>query len=55
MDLPVHASVVAVSMAVRLLERYGVDIMLCSCCKTAKRELLYVRHPMAGKRQEQRE
>jgi hypothetical protein len=55
MDLPVHAPVVKVSMAVRMLERYGVDITLCPCCKKARLELLYVRHLKTSKKKVQRE
>jgi hypothetical protein len=55
MKLPSHAPVVAVPMAVRMLERYGVDITLCPCCKQARLELLYVRHAKAAQRQVQRE
>lgn len=50
MNLPLHAEAVSIPLALRMLERYGVDISLCSCCKKAKLELLYVRHPRAAKR-----
>jgi hypothetical protein len=55
MNLPVHASAVTVPMAVRMLERCGVDITLCPCCKQARLELLYVRHIKTGKKKVQRE
>jgi hypothetical protein len=29
-------------MAVRMIEKYGTDVMLCKSCKKAKLELLYV-------------
>jgi hypothetical protein len=55
LHLPPHAPVVTVPVAVRLLERYGVDITLCPCCKKAKLELLYVRHAKAAQKEVQRE
>jgi hypothetical protein len=55
MNLPLHATAVTVPMAVRMLERYGIDITLCPGCKKARLELLYVRHAKAAQRQVQRE
>jgi hypothetical protein len=55
MHLPLHATEVTVPMAVRMLERYGVDITLCPGCKKARLELLYVRHLKTSKKKVQRE
>jgi hypothetical protein len=55
MNLPLHPVVIKVPVAVRMLERYGVDITLCPACKKAKLELLYVRHTRTSKRKVQRE
>jgi hypothetical protein len=50
MSLPLHAEAVNIPLALRMLERFGVDISMCPCCKRAKLELLYMRHPRAAKR-----
>jgi hypothetical protein len=42
MSKPQHAEQLQVSMAIRMIEKYGTDGMLCSSCKKAKLELLYV-------------
>ncbi|MBA3830266.1 MAG: IS91 family transposase [Taibaiella sp.] len=42
MDKPQHAQQAQVSMAIRMIEKFGTDTMLCSRCKKAKLELLYV-------------
>ncbi len=42
MNLPQHAEQAQVSAAIRMIEKYGTDVMLCPCCKKAKLELLYV-------------
>lgn len=55
MNLPEHPVEVKVPLAVRLLERFGVDISLCPCCGKAKLELLYVRHVRSAGRQVLRE
>jgi hypothetical protein len=55
MNLPLHAPAVTIPMAVRMLERYGIDITLCPCCKKARLELLYVRHVKTAQKQVQRE
>ncbi len=41
-DKPQHAPQAQVSMAIRMIEKYGTDGLLCSRCKKAKLELLYV-------------
>jgi hypothetical protein len=45
MDLPQHPQQAQVSMTVRTIEKFGTDDVLCSCCKNAKLELLYIRYP----------
>ncbi len=42
MDQPQHAQQAQISMTVRMIEKYGTDVMLCKSCKKAKLELLYV-------------
>ena len=42
MDLPKHAPQAEVSTAIRMIEKYGSDRLLCSSCKKAKLELMYV-------------
>ena len=42
MDLPQHAAQLQISTAIRMMEKYGTDVMLCNACKKAKLELLYV-------------
>jgi hypothetical protein len=55
MNLPVHPAVVTVPMGVRMLEKYGLDITLCPCCKKARLELLYVQHARGAQKKVQRE
>ncbi len=54
MDLPQHAEQLQVSTAIRMMEKYGTDAVLCSACKKAKLELLYV-IDINGKKEVQRE
>ncbi len=54
MALPQHAAQAQVSTAIRMLEKYGSDVMLCSACKKAMLELLYV-VDIKGKKEVQRE
>ena len=54
MDLPQHAQQLQVSTAIRMMEKYGTDQLLCSVCKKAKLELLYV-IDINGKKEVQRE
>lgn len=54
MDLPQHAQQLQVSTAVRMMEKYGTDQLLCSVCKKAKLQLLYV-IDINGKKEVQRE
>ena len=42
MDLPQHAAQLQVNMNIRMIEKYGTDVLLCSACKKAKLELLYI-------------
>ena len=54
MALPQHAAQAQVSTAIRMLEKYGSDVMLCSACKKAMLELLYV-IDINGRKEVQRE
>jgi hypothetical protein len=54
MELPQHAQQALVSSTIRMIEKYGTDAMLCSRCKKAKLELLYV-VDINGKKEVQRE
>lgn len=54
MDLPQHAQQLQVSTAIRMMEKYGTDAMLCSVCKKVKLELLYV-IDINGRKEVQRE
>ncbi len=54
MDKPQHAKQAHISMAIRMIEKYGTDAMLCKCCKKAKLELLYV-VDITGTKEVQRE
>ncbi len=42
MDLQQHAKQSVVSSTIRMIEKYVIDGMLCSRCKKARPELLYV-------------
>ncbi|MEJ7683657.1 MAG: transposase [Segetibacter sp.] len=42
MELPQHAQQLSISSTIRMIEKYGTDCLLCSRCKKAKLELLYV-------------
>jgi len=55
MDLPKHAAQLQVSTAIRMMEKYGTDAMLCSSCKKAKLELLYVLDIKGSRKEVQRE
>lgn len=55
MHLPVHPEHTVVPVAVRMLEKYGVDITLCPACRRSKLELLYVRRPKGRSKTVQRE
>ncbi|MEJ7683610.1 MAG: transposase [Segetibacter sp.] len=49
MELPRHAQQALVSSTIRMIEKYGTDAMLCSRCKKAKLELLYIVDVKGGK------
>lgn len=42
MEKPQHPQQAQISTGIRMLEKYGTDTMLCSRCKKARLELLYV-------------
>ena len=55
MNLPQHAQQVTISSTIRMIEKYGTDGMLCSSCKKAKLELLYVLDINGNRKEVQRE
>lgn len=55
MNLPQHAQQVIISTTIRMIEKYGTDSMLCSSCKKAKLELLYVLDTGGNRKEVQRE
>ncbi len=54
-DMPQHPQQLLISSAIRMIENYGTDVMLCSSCKKAKLELLYVLDARGGRKEVQRE
>lgn len=54
MELPQHPSPVLISSSIRMIEKYGGERLLCSSCKIAMLELLYV-VDITGKKEVQRE
>lgn len=54
MDKPQHPEQAQINMAIRMIEKYGTDDMLCSSCKKAKLQLLYVLD-ITGAKEVQRE
>ncbi len=54
MDIPQHPKQLLISSTIRMIEKYGNDALLCSRCKKAKLELLYV-VDINGKKEVQRE
>ena len=55
MKLPPHAPQLKVSNAIRMIEKYGTDVMLCSVCKKAKLDLMCVIDVMKDGKQVLRE
>jgi hypothetical protein len=55
MDIPRHPEQLLISNAIRMIEKLGTDVMLCSSCKKAKLELLYVLDAKGGRKEVQRE
>jgi hypothetical protein len=53
-DIPQHPEQLLISSTITMIEKYGTDGMLCSSCKKAKLELLYVLD-IAGNKEVQRE
>lgn len=53
-QLPQHAQQARISSTIRMIEKYGPDGLLCSSCRKAKLELLYV-VDITGKKEVQRE
>lgn len=55
MDKSQHAEQAMISTTIRIIEKYGTDGMLCSSCKKAKLELLYVLDINGNRKKVQRE
>ncbi len=55
MEKPQHAQQVMISSTIRMIEKYGMDGMLCSSCKKARLELLYVLDINGSRKEVQRE
>ena len=55
MELPQHAQQAEISIAIRMIEKYGTNHMLCPGCKKAKLELLYVVDIKGSREKVQRE
>ena len=45
MKLPQHKGLVKIPLAVRMMERYGIDMQECPCCKQRSLQLLTVFYP----------
>jgi hypothetical protein len=45
MKLPLHKSIVKIPVQVRMLERFGIDILECPCCKNKSLQLLKIFYP----------
>ncbi len=54
MNIPQHPKQLLISSTLRMIEKYGNDALLCSRCKKAKLELVYV-IDINGKKEVQRE
>ena len=54
LELPEHPGVSKVSAMIRTIERFGTDDLLCSCCKKATLQLLYI-VDIKGNKEVQRE
>ena len=47
MKLPVHKGLVTVPLAITMIERFGIDIRECPCCKNKTMQLVLVYYPFA--------
>lgn len=45
MKLPMHKGLVKIPLALRMMERYGMDVNLCPCCKQKTLKLLKIFYP----------
>jgi hypothetical protein len=46
MKLPLHKGLVKIPLQLRMLERYGIDIHRCPCCRQSTLQLLKVYYPI---------
>jgi len=51
MKLPLHAGLVKIPIAVRLLEQYGIDMKECPACKNKTLQLVKIFYPCLSGRQ----
>ena len=51
MKLPLHKGLVKIPLELRLLERYGIDVKQCPCCKQQTLQLLKIVYPCLSGRQ----
>ncbi|MEO6868068.1 MAG: hypothetical protein ABI168_00390 [Ginsengibacter sp.] len=45
MKLPLHKGIVKITVQVRMLEQFGIDILECTCCKNQSLQLLKIFYP----------
>jgi hypothetical protein len=45
MKLPGHKGLVKIPLAIRMLERYSIDIKECACCKQKTMKLVWIYNP----------
>ena len=45
MKLPEHKGLVKIPLAIRMLERYSIDIKECACCKQKTMQLVWIYNP----------
>ncbi len=51
MKLPVHKGLVKIPLELRLIERYGIDVKQCPCCKQQTLQLMKIFYPCLSGRQ----
>jgi len=47
MKLPQHKGLVKIPLQLRMMERYGIDVKECPCCKQKTLQLLKIFYPCA--------
>ena len=46
MKLPLHKGLVIVPLQLQLLQRYGLDIRQCPCCRNKTMQLVMIYYPL---------